>query len=395
MFKNNRNFKTPLLLFVSVVLIGVLIMLYPVISSNINYNTSLKKIDDYSSNVSENPDKVNKAILERAKAYNKRTSSININNSFSDEEIQDEDYLSQLDVNGNGIMGYIKIPRIDVEIPIYHGTNSRTLQKGVGHLEGSSLPIGGEGTHSILSGHRGLPSSKLFTDLDQLRENDMFYIYILDKVLAYKVDQVKVIDPSDTRDLTIVEGKDYITLVTCTPYALNTHRLLVRGKHVDYSEEVMNDIKPSRKLTISDIIFYGGLLIAMGIIAITIRKMIILNRDSELNNGDNKLDASDNIEIANSITDTVDTINNMANSDIIDNSSDMSNISTSTNTNNNVNNNVNNYVDNNVNNNFSNYVDNIGTNETSVVNTTNNNVVSTVTNNNTNSVTEDDIEILE
>ena len=355
MFKNNRNFKTPLLLFVSVVLIGVLIMLYPVISSNINYNTSLKKIDDYSSNVSENPDKVNKAILERAKAYNKRTSSININNSFSDDEIQDEDYLSQLDVNGNGIMGYIKIPRINVEIPIYHGTNSKTLQKGVGHLEGSSLPIGGEGTHSILSGHRGLPSSKLFTDLDQLRENDMFFIYVLDNVLAYKVDQVKVIDPSDTRDLTIVEGKDYITLVTCTPYALNTHRLLVRGKHVDYNEEVMNDIKPSRKLTISDIIFYGGLLIAMGIIAITIRKMIILNRDSELSNVDNKLDASDNsTEIATSMTDTADRINNITNSNIIDNSNEISNI-----------------------------------------NTTSNDVVSTVTNNNTNSVADDDIEILE
>lgn len=287
MFKTNKISKTPLILFIGAVSLGVLIMLYPVISSNINYKNSLKKIDDYATNVSESPNKVNENILNNAKEYNKKLTGININDTFSGEEKKSADYLEQLNINGDGIMGYIKIPRIDVEIPIFHGTSSETLQKGVGHLEGSSLPIGGKGTHSILSGHRGLPSSKLFTDLDQLKKDDMFYIYILDKIFAYKVNQVKVIDPSDTSDLAITEGKDYVTLVTCTPYALNTHRLLVRGEHVKYNEEVLNDIKVSRKITISDIIFFGGMFVAIAIIVITVRKIIILSREDNNPNDDN------------------------------------------------------------------------------------------------------------
>lgn len=293
MFKNNKVSKTPLILFTGAVLLGVLIMLYPVISSNLSYRKSLRQIEDYSSGVSENSNKVNDNILKQARDYNKKITSINIATSFASEAKKaDENYLSQLDINGNGIMGYIKIPRIDVEIPIYHGTSTETLQKGVGHLEGSSLPVGGNGTHAILSGHRGLPSSKLFTDLDQLKKDDMFYIYILDNVLAYKVDQIKVIDPSDTRDLTITEGKDYITLVTCTPYALNTHRLLVRGEHVEYSEDVLKDIKISRKITVADIVFFGGLLVAIIIIIITIKKIIDLSKDENV-----QVATSDNIEL--------------------------------------------------------------------------------------------------
>lgn len=350
MFKNNNISKTPLMLFIGAVSIGVLVMIYPVISSNLNYRTSLKQIDDYSANVSENPNKVNDSILENARNYNKKMVGINITNSFSEEKKESADYLSQLDVNGNGIMGYIKIPRIDVEIPIYHGTSSETLQKGVGHLEGSSLPIGGSGTHSILSGHRGLPSSKLFTDLDQLKKDDMFYVYVLDNVLAYKVDQIKIIDPSDTRDLTIVDGKDYITLVTCTPYALNTHRLLVRGEHVEYKEDVLNNIKASRKITIVDVLFYGGLLVAIVIILITIKKIKELNSDDQKSNdnsGNNSINTvnltTDGVNIMNnSVSSNVSTISNSIDNNVINSANNnlmgnVANISTPINSMNNVN----------------------------------------------------------
>lgn len=329
MFKYNKEINKPLIIFTVAIVSGVLIMLYPIISSKVNYSKSLKKINDYTANVSENPDKVNDSILENARNYNKKIVSLNIDDSFSDQKKDSEEYLSQLDINGNGIMGYIKIPRIDVEIPIYHGTGSGTLQKGVGHLEGSSLPVGGKGTHSILSGHRGLPSSKLFTDLDQLKKDDMFYIYILDNVLAYKVNQVKVVDPSDTKDLAIAEGKDYITLVTCTPYALNTHRLLVRGEHVKYKEEVLNNIKASRKITAPDMFFFGGLLIAIIIIVITIRRIIILSRGGEsLENA-----SSDSIAINNQVSNSVDNIEVLDSNDVSVDTVLSSNNGTVTNTN--------------------------------------------------------------
>lgn len=272
--------KSPLMLFILAILVGILVMCIPIISSNFNHRKSLEYIENYSKDVSINSDKINNAILEQAENYNKLVAGTDILASFSDDREESEEYLGQLNVNDDGVMGYIKIPRIDVEIPIYHGTSSKTLQKGVGHLEGSSLPIGGKGTHAILSGHRGLPSSKLFTDLDQLKENDMFYIYVLDKVLAYKVNQVKVIEPDDTSDLAIVNDKDCITLVTCTPYALNTHRLLVRGERVEYNKKVLEEIEPSKKITISDVIFFGGLLLAGIIVVIAVRKIIILNKQS-------------------------------------------------------------------------------------------------------------------
>ena len=136
------------------------------------------------------------------------------------------------------MMGYIRIPKIDVELPIYHGTEERVLQSGVGHFEGTSLPVGGESTHSVLTGHRGLPSKILFTDLDKLVEGDVFYIKILGETFAYQVDQILTVLPEDTKALSIEPGKDYVTLVTCTPYAVNTHRLLVRGVRIPYEEAV-------------------------------------------------------------------------------------------------------------------------------------------------------------
>jgi len=186
----------------------------------------------------------------------------------------DKEYLKLLNPKEDGVMGYIKIPKIDVEIPIYHGTSNKVLQKGVGHFENSSLPVGGESTHSILSAHRGLPSSRLFTDLDQLEEGDMFYIYVLDKVLAYRVDQIKVVEPSNIENLKIVDNEDYITLVTCTPYAINTHRLLVRGTRVEYNEQVLKNIPIERKLSTPDIILIIGIIL----VAIIVISVIIIIR---------------------------------------------------------------------------------------------------------------------
>ena len=137
-------------------------------------------------------------------------------------------------------LGYITIPKIDVELPIYEGTNDDVLSQGVGHMEQSSYPLGGESTHCVLTGHRGLPSAVLFTDLDQLVIGDCFYLHILDEILAYEVDQIKVVEPNESGDLEIIKGEDYCTLVTCTPYAINTHRMLVRGKRTEYTGEEEN-----------------------------------------------------------------------------------------------------------------------------------------------------------
>ena len=150
-----------------------------------------------------------------------------------------EKYDALLNMDGNGVMGYIEIPSISCSIPLYHTTEERVLQKAVGHIQWTSLPIGGESTHSVLSGHRGLPSARLFTDMDKIIEGDIFYLYILNEVLTYQVDQILIVEPRDTEDLLIVPEEDFCTLVTCTPYGINTHRLLVRGKRVETDEKAV------------------------------------------------------------------------------------------------------------------------------------------------------------
>lgn len=154
-----------------------------------------------------------------------------------EKENELEEYYSLLDVNGIGIMGVIRIPKIKVSLPIYHTTDEGVLQVGVGHFTGSSLPVGGESTHCILSGHRGLPSAKLFTDLDQIVEGDVFYLDVLGDTLAYQVDQIQVVLPEEVESLNVVPGEDYVTLITCTPYGVNTHRLLIRGTRIPYVPE--------------------------------------------------------------------------------------------------------------------------------------------------------------
>jgi sortase A len=175
------------------------------------------------------------AIFQQAYDYNKQLYESEISPLLYPELFPD--YWDALNVTDFGMIGYLKIDRIGVELPIYHGTSAEVLNYGVGHLEGSSLPVGGESTHSVMSAHRGLPSAKLFTDLDRVELGDTFQIIVLDQILTYQVDQIKIIFPNEIEDLQIVEGKDYCTLFTCTPYGINTHRLLVRGIRIETIEE--------------------------------------------------------------------------------------------------------------------------------------------------------------
>ncbi len=219
-------------------LIGLLLVLYPTVSNFLSNREQKKVIREYS-NIVNNMDKEEKeAMYNEAVDYNKKI----YENGMIDYSNPDavEGYNDILDVSGTGIMGYISIPKINVELPIYHGTSDGVLQVAVGHLEGSSLPVGGENTHCVLSGHRGLPSADLFTHLDRLNVHDIFTISVLDKILVYEIDQIKVVAPGDTQYLQIEDGKDYCTLLTCTPYGINTHRLLVRGVRVADSDDKNN-----------------------------------------------------------------------------------------------------------------------------------------------------------
>ncbi len=211
-------------------LAGVSLLLYPTVSDYWNSLHASKAVADYSAEVSQLTQEQYDEIWDAAKAYNEALRDSGNNFNLTDK--QKKQYESLLDVGGTGIMGYIEIPNINISLPIYHGTDDSVLQIAVGHLEWSSLPVGGAGTHCVLSGHRGLPSAKLFTNLDQLVEGDTFVLRVLDEVLTYQVDQILIVEPNDTEALQIEEGKDLCTLVTCTPYGINTHRLLVRGHRI-------------------------------------------------------------------------------------------------------------------------------------------------------------------
>ena len=211
-------------------LIGISVLLYPAFSNYWNSKTQSRAIVDYESVLEYLEPEDYSAIFQAAYDYNEALRTVEF--PLRDyEEIPG--YYDSLKIEGTSIIGYVKIDKIGVELPVYHGTSDTVLNRGVGHLEGSSLPVGGESTHSVMSAHRGLPSTKLFTDLDRLEPGDTFQITVLDQVLTYQVDQIKVITPREIDDLQIVEGKDYCTLFTCTPYGVNTHRLLVRGIRIE------------------------------------------------------------------------------------------------------------------------------------------------------------------
>lgn len=232
MKKKKRKF-TSFLLFL-VLLAGLSLLLYPSVSNYWNSLHQSRAIANYAEDVANLDEERYDELWNQAQAYN--ASLIN-RGRFTLTPQQREEYEQLLDVSGLGIMGYIEIPEIDVSLPIYHGTEESVLQIAVGYLEWSSLPVGGEGSHCVLSGHRGLPSAKLFTNLDKLQTGDIFMLRVLDEVLTYEVDQILIVEPQEVADLLIEEGEDYCTLVTCTPYGINSHRLLVRGHRVENIQE--------------------------------------------------------------------------------------------------------------------------------------------------------------
>ncbi len=216
---------------------GLSLLLYPTVSDYWNSLHASQAVASYDQAVKSMDEGKYDELLQRAGQYNRDLFLRGTLFALTDEER--EDYNSQLDIDGSGVMGYIEIPTIKVSLPIYHGTSDDVLQVAVGHLEWSSLPVGGESTHCVLSGHRGLPSAKLFTNLDQLTEGDLFVIRTLDEVLTYEVDRILIVLPSELQALAAEEGKDLCTLVTCTPYGVNSHRMLVRGHRVDNQSEAV------------------------------------------------------------------------------------------------------------------------------------------------------------
>ena len=222
--------KTANIILILMFLAGLSLLLYPTVSDYWNSMHASQAVANYAEKVKDLSREQYDKMLQEAKAYNKTLAQSG--GGYTLSKRQEAAYESILDVTGTGIMGYIEIPTIHISLPIYHGIEDSVLQIAVGHLEWSSLPVGGKSTHCVLSGHRGLPRAKLFTNLDQLVEGDTFVIRVLDEVLTYEVDQILIVEPSDVSALTIEEGKDLCTLVTCTPYGINSHRLLVRGHRV-------------------------------------------------------------------------------------------------------------------------------------------------------------------
>ena len=245
-----KSKKLTTLLIALFFLTGISLMLYPAVSDAWNSLHQSRAIETYSERVAELNDFDYERLWADAEEYNRRLAG-----KEADEgaEALREQYEALLNVSGNGMMGYVEIPSIHTALPIYHGTDEAVLQIAVGHLEGSSLPVGGEGTHCVLSSHRGLPSARLFTDLDKLEEGEVFLLHVLGETLAYKVDQILVVEPDETEALSIEEDRDYCTLVTCTPYGVNSHRLLVRGCRTEY-EKQEEDVQPVEKNAYFDLL---------------------------------------------------------------------------------------------------------------------------------------------
>ena len=238
--KKNRGDSMTTLFLILMLFAGLSLLLYPTVSNYWNSLHQSRAIAAYVEQVAQTDNETFDQLRGQARAYNRTLVGKAYRYDMTRQE--QEEYESLLNVSENGIIGYIEIPDIHCELPIYHGTDADALQVGVGHIEGSSLPVGGESTHCAISGHRGLPSAKLFSDLDKLTVGDRFILRVLDDTLTYEVDQIHTVLPGEMDELEIVEGEDYCTLVTCTPYGVNTHRLLVRGHRVENS----TDKEPAR-----------------------------------------------------------------------------------------------------------------------------------------------------
>lgn len=281
-------------------LIGFLVFAYPTISDQWNNFRQSRLISTYENVVSEMSEDEFEEEWTRAQAYNRTITY----NDFSvdvfsggDAGMENTEYWSVLNVGKDGVMGYLTIPKIEQTIPIYHGTSDEVLQKAIGHHAGTTLPIGGEGTHSVLAAHRGLPSARLFTDVDQLQVGDKFYLHILDKTFAYEVDQIlPMVDKDDLETLAgamqIEAGKDYITLLTCTPYGVNSHRLLVRGHQVEYfgenEKEEMTPVESTLQSVQDYYMLYGILTAAILIVVFLIIRKVVTFRKNKKNKKDAK-----------------------------------------------------------------------------------------------------------
>lgn len=239
--------KSSKIVIILIFLAGLSLLLYPLVANQWNNHRQKLLISNYERIVADKEAAGNidyAAEMKKAEAYNDALLPSILPDSFAVAEAQteaDSSYENSLNIAGDGMMGIVEIPKIDIKLPIYHGTSDEVLQKAAGHLEGSSLPIGGENTHAVISAHRGLPSASLFTDLDQLEIGDHFLIHVLDETLCYEVDQILVVDPEDTSALAVEDGEDLVTLLTCTPYGVNTQRLMVRGHRVPYEEQAVAD----------------------------------------------------------------------------------------------------------------------------------------------------------
>lgn len=224
-----------------IVIAGFLLLAYPFLSNYLFEKSAGSTVESYQEKTDMMDQKIKEKVLDEARGYNENLlrSSIQLTDPFKTKKINGETvfYNNILNVDRSEIMGYVKIPCISVDLPIYHGTSAEVLERGIGHLAASSFPIGGESTHAVLTGHTGLSSAKLFTDLTEMKKGDLFFIHVLDKKLAYRVDRITVVKPEDTRNLQIIDGEDHVTLLTCTPYGVNDHRLLVRGKRTRYHEK--------------------------------------------------------------------------------------------------------------------------------------------------------------
>lgn len=281
-------------------LLGLSILLYPTFSDAWNQYRNAKLITTYDTAVKDLPDMEYDRLWKEAKEYNKKHTANIFTDAFDEKGnyVLDNEYKKVLDPDGEGVMGSIEIPKIQVRIAIYHGLSDDVLEKGAGHVEGTSLPVGGKNTHAVLAAHRGLPSAKLFTDLDQMEVGDTFLLHILGKTLAYKVDQIKTVLPSETDELNIIKGEDHVTLLTCTPYGVNTHRLLVRGIRTKYVEQKTekNETVPQKLAQVEPKKIMGAGLAAFGILLVLLivfihykdKKIVISKSNKEARHNEKK-----------------------------------------------------------------------------------------------------------
>lgn len=274
MKKKNHDFLSVL-----IVIAGILALAYPFISNYLLEKNSSKAVGSYEQAVEALGDEKIRQMLEDARIYNQQLVQANgfeiPSTAITESKELTDTYWKILDVDGSGMMGYLTVPRLKETLPIYHGTAEEVLQVGVGHLEYTSFPVGGTSTHAALSGHRGLTSAKLFTDLDQVKIGDKFFLRILNEKIAYQVDKIVTVKPEEMEELSIKEGEDYVTLITCTPYGINTHRLLVRGTRIPYVEEAVEQETEKQTFFISRQYLYPLIGVAILLVFLLLRKIFM------------------------------------------------------------------------------------------------------------------------